>query len=232
MISKAGIAISILLHCAISSSGQKGLTALQFVPSYGDQELDLDQGIYSVHDTDSMHFETLRFYISGIELLNNNKPVWKEKQSYHLVDASMEHTLKIALNVPAAVICDQVRFQIGIDSATHMAGAMGNDLDPTKGMYWTWQSGYINFKLEGKSNLCAGPHGEFQFHIGGYKSPFNSLRPVLLPFRASAINKIRIDIRQLITEINLETQDHIMSPGEAAMQFASLLPGIYKLLQP
>jgi len=41
-----------------------------------------------------------------------------------------------------------------VDSLANVSGAMSNDLDATKGMYWSWQSGFINLKIEGKSASC------------------------------------------------------------------------------
>ena len=73
-----------------------------------------------------------------------------------------------------------IAFNLGIDSITNVSGAQGGDLDPTKGMYWAWQSGFINIKLQGTSNSCPPPKNEFEFHLGGYQYPFNSLQTIIL----------------------------------------------------
>jgi hypothetical protein len=72
---------------------------------------------------------------------------------------------------------------------------MAGDLDPIKGMYWAWQSGYINMKIEGKSSSCRTRKNEFQFHIGGYLSPYYAMRKVALTYdkKATEIN-IGIDL--------------------------------------
>jgi hypothetical protein len=46
---------------------------------------------------------------------------------------------KLSFDLPTYLKYDQIQFQLGIDSLTNVSGAMGGDLDPTKGMYWTWQ---------------------------------------------------------------------------------------------
>ena len=69
----------------------------------------------------------------------------------------------LALQIPSNIPFSKLKFQLGIDSLTNVSGAMGGDLDPTKGMYWTWQSGYINMKIEGKSNSCKTRKNQFQF---------------------------------------------------------------------
>lgn len=205
--------------------------SLRFQPLFGNQPLELETKIYSLHDTDSITIDVLRFYISGIELLQNDKPVWKEKNSYHLLDASQPGTLQIALSTPEKIIYNAIKLNIGIDSLTNSAGAKGGDLDPTTGMYWTWQSGYINFKLEGKSTECNSRKNEFQFHIGGYATPYNSLQTIRLPF-STVQNTITIDLRKMLLALNLKSNNQIMSPGEPAMMVAQLLRQVINSVAP
>ena len=80
----------------------------------------------------------------------------------------------LCLEIPEDTEFDAIQFNLGIDSLTNVSGALGGDLDPTKGMYWTWQNGYVNFKLQGTSDLCNNPKNEFEFHLGGYLKPFNN----------------------------------------------------------
>jgi hypothetical protein len=48
----------------------------------------------------------------------------------------------------------KITFSAGIDSLTSTAGIQKGVIDPINGMYWAWQSGYVNFKIEGKSSSC------------------------------------------------------------------------------
>ena len=52
------------------------------------------------------------------------------------------------------------------------------DLDPLKGMYWTWQSGYINFKIEGSSPYVVIKE-QVCFHWW-FSTPFNAIQHVVL----------------------------------------------------
>jgi hypothetical protein len=183
---------------------------------YGNSKLEIDSS-YKLGVNDSIQIETLKFYISSIELLNKGKVIWKEQNSFHLIDISNEKTLTALLNIPATITFDQVKFNLGIDSITNVSGALGGDLDPTKGMYWTWQNGYINFKLEGKSNVCKTRLHEFQLHLGGYQYPFNSLTSVVLNVSQNEKADILIDIKRFLKTIDLSTQHHIMSPCSDAM---------------
>jgi hypothetical protein len=121
---------------------------------------------------------------------------------------------------------DAIRFNIGIDSTTNSGGVKGGDLDPTKNMYWAWQSGYINFKLEGKSKACKTRNNVFQFHIGGYSYPNNSLQTVTLPI--NKILNINFDLEKLLSGIGLQTMNEIMSPGAKGMQVAKLYKTVFE----
>jgi len=200
-------------------------TTLVFKPNFSGAPL-LGRTI-TLPGNDSIQFETFRFYISGIELMKENKVVWKEENSFHLLDAAKENTLNLPLKTPAGISYDKIKFNLGIDSTTNVSGALDGDLDPTKGMYWTWQSGYINLKLEGKSNLCKTRNQEFQFHLGGYLQPFCALQTIILETDQRKELTINVDVLKWIQHIDLSSKNQVMSPckesallaGEATKMF-------------
>jgi hypothetical protein len=192
-------------------------SCIKFNPSFGAARLSADS-VYHLNVSDSIQITSLRFYVSNMELLDNNKSVWKDAVQFHLMDAFNEKTLSVT--IPSNINYSKLKFNFGIDSTTNVSGAMGGDLDPTKGMYWTWQSGYINFKLEGTSNICKTRHNEFQFHLGGYQHPFNSLQTVFIEITSTSTIEINIDLLKIFQQINLTQQHHIMSPGQEAMDFS------------
>ena len=187
-------------------------------PIFDKTTLQLDKSYYHSGIKDSISISAFKFYISSIELIQNEKVIWKEENSFHLIDTDNETSLSIPLHIPSDLQYNKIKFNIGIDSVTNTSGAMGGDLDPTKGMYWAWQSGYINFKLEGKSTKQ-----EFQFHLGGYQTPFNSLKTISLNLSPNSEKEIYIDIKKLITEIDLTKQHHIMSPSEISVLLSQKL---------
>jgi len=145
--------------------------ALKFIPTFNNQPLQLDKAYYLPNINDSVTIEGLRFYVSGVKLLKDDKVVHDLVNGYYLVDATQPETQTLQLNLPKPFIFDQIQFHIGIDSITNVSGAMGGALDPINGMYWAWQSGFINFKLEGASPVCNSRNHKFQYHIGGYMPP-------------------------------------------------------------
>jgi len=208
----------LFLLLATSLFGQEKTCEIMFHPIFGNSNL--DNSFKKLNGSDSIQIETLKFYISGIELLNNDEIVWKEESSFHLIDITNDQSLNIHLKKPENVIFNKIKFNLGIDSLTNISGAMGGDLDPTKGMYWTWQSGYINFKLEGRCNLCKTRNNEFQFHLGGYQFPFYNLQTLMLNANDQKIMNINIDLKKGLESIDISKRDHIMSPGPDAQLFS------------
>ncbi len=67
-------------------------------------------------------------------------------------------------------------FTVGVDSTRNVSGAQTGALDPTQGMFWSWNTGYIFMKLEGYSPQSE--KGGLTFHIGGFKAPNNTIRTI------------------------------------------------------
>ena len=211
-----------------SVAQQQNRVIIQGKLLYANHALVLNKWLYNSPNTDSVMLTNVQLYLSKIELLNNGKTVWHEPNSYHLLSADDSNSLHIQL--PAANIAfTSIRFYIGIDSATNYAGAQGGDLDPTKGMYWTWQNGYINCKLEGKSTLCKTRNNEFTFHIGGYQFPYNTLQTATIPCNNTNVIDVNIDITKLFDTVDLSKQNHVMSPGSEAVLMANKLPTLFSI---
>ena len=180
---------------------------------------------------DSIEIAQLRFYISGIALLDAHRVVWEEPASYHLMDAEFDSSMQVSLDIPAALPFSHILFHLGIDSTTNVAGALGGDLDPTRGMYWTWQSGYINLKLEGKSKLCKARNQAFQFHLGGYAAPYNTLQTFVFATSNAGKTEVEWDIQQLLLLAGLPAEDRIMSPGIKAHALSEQLHSVIHLIE-
>lgn len=226
----------LLIHLIISTCSSSAQViheqTLTFFPVFGNEILQLNNSKYTLSNSDSIQVETLRWYISQIEFLMNHKIVWNENQSYHLMDVANPESCRFKFNMPASIHFNQIRFFLGIDSITNNSGALGGDLDPTRGMYWTWQSGYINVKIEGKSNLCQTRNHEFQFHLGGYQHPFNSLQRILMNVPDSVAINIQFDLKSFLMDVDLAKQNHIMSPCQDAVLLSEKLSKCFSVQKP
>lgn len=166
----------------------KRMLPIKFEMMYGQKPLRLS-------DTGTgFRISAFRFYISGMEFYDGDKVQWKITNSFHLIDASVPSSLQFQIEIPPQLRYTSVKFILGIDSATNVSGVLAGDLDPSKGMYWAWQSGYINFKLEGASANCPTRNNEFQFHLGGYASPFASVQTVTIKGSGTDKLTIRADV--------------------------------------
>ncbi len=198
---------------------------------FNQQGIEPNDSLYlKVNEKDSILLTSFKFYLSSIELLQNNDVVWKEENSYHLVNLINKQAPEFDLSLPEGLNYNSIRFLLGTDSATNVSGAMGGALDPVNGMYWTWQSGYINFKIEGKSNLCPAPKQEFIFHLGGYQFPFASAQNIQLELKQSQKIKLQFDLSKWLQSSGFQTNAHLMSPGARAKSLSELAATCFTVL--
>ncbi len=212
--------IFILLFVSVVglASSQQKTISIQFALQYNLMPIEI--GKKYVYQNDSVEIQTLKFYISDIQFYQNNKRIDAVQKKHHLIDIENPASQNISHSIERNMQFNRVRFSIGVDSATNEAGAIGGDLDPTNGMYWAWQSGYINFKLEGSSPICPARKNQFTFHIGGYQYPYNTIQNLDLPVADNSNIVIGCDVNVLLSQINLGELYEVMSPNEKALGIA------------
>lgn len=111
---------------------------------------------------DSIKVSELSYYLTNVSLFNENN-VWVNLGNYDLVDVTDAASMNIALaNVPAGTY-SKIRFLIGVDSLANSTGVHEGELSPAFGMYWTWATGYVFFRMKGR---CSG-NRSLTFDIGG-----------------------------------------------------------------
>ena len=149
---------------------------------------------------ESFEISRFKFYTGKFSPLYENKnQEFTVTKDYHLIDFSDTASTYVELTA-AGGLCKGIRFQLGIDSADQDQGAQTGALDPVKGMFWTWNSGYQTFKIEGRSSLSDQPAHMIAYHIGGYREPYNTVWKLEFMttneqvFRISNENKIIIEI--------------------------------------
>jgi hypothetical protein len=178
---------------------------------------------------DPLLLNTLRFYLSNFVFLKNGTVVFEEKNSFHLLDLEDENTLDLKFSELEGLDFDGLQFNLGIDSLTHISGVMGGDLDPTKGMFWTWQSGYVNFKLEGTFKKCPTRNHEFQFHLGGYLAPFQSVQSVQLKVSKPENLVLQLDLTPFFEQVDWAKKYSIMSPCKEAVEASGILANSFSI---
>lgn len=188
---------------------------------------------YVSYQKDTLSFETVKFYLTGFQLEFKDQSIYTENNSYHLIDVENHETMQFSIANHIHKEIESIRFNIGVDSLASVSGAMEGDLDATKGMYWAWQSGFINFKIEGKSPSCKTRKNKFQFHVGGYLKPYYSMKSIEIPIIKSQIPNniinLVLDLGKLFSEISLKETNTIMIPGKEAIKIADLTTKLFSI---
>lgn len=219
--------VVLIIPCA--APAQKIETSVTFQPVIGNQKLVQNLKYYFKENNDSISVDVFRFYISQVEFMYKGAVVSRIDNGYYLVDMFDSVSCQITCPMNSSIKYDHVRFNLGIDSATNVSGVMGGALDPANGMYWAWQSGYINMKLEGYSRNCKERNNRYQFHLGGYFFPFNALKKVELPVSEMGAIRVAVDIREFFVNHNMAELSHVMSPCEKAVSLSGKAAGMFKI---
>lgn len=195
----------------------------------GELPLQLDS-LFILRGAREVKISTLRFYLSGLSVWQDQQCVWREANSYHLVDAEDSSTQWITLaKLPDTLRWNRVEMILGVDSSTEAGGVKGGDLDPLKGMYWAWQTGYIHYKLEGSSLQCGSKNHEFQFHVGGFLAPWQSTQTLRFTVKPQTDICIDFDIAEFLLHTDLQSLHHIMEPCAEAVEMAKRLPNYFRI---
>ena len=197
---------------------------LSIIPTWNKKPLELEH-VYLNQNNDSISFSTLKIYFSDFR--------FKDKISgritsidtlifYDLADSST-HSFFNDLNLSNY---ECVAFTLGLDSSKNVSGELENAYDPLLGMYWAWNTGYINLKIMGESSAVPTNSHEFEFHLGGYRSPFATAQNIQIDL---IDQYIYFDLEKLFSEsINLTKNHHIMMPCKDAFLISQGLSACFK----
>ena len=211
---------------------EKGSLIIEFDNRVGDADLELNTN-YTNSSGETFQLTKLNYYISNIKLTTTDGDVYTVPQdsSYFLVMEDDEESQEVRINNIPAGDYDKITFTIGVDSlrSTMDISKRPGVLDPAQGhdgMYWTWNSGYIFFKMEGTSPAAPiDQENKFYYHIGGYGG-FDT--PTLNNIRETTISMggARAEVRSnKLPEVHLyaDVQEVFKSPNEFEIADYSLV---------
>jgi len=190
---------------------QTGSVDIEFDNVVGTNDLELNTADqpYTNPAGETYKVTALKYYISNIKLLTADGEVFTDPVSsdgskgYYLIDESKEDTHVITLEgIPAGDYTD-IEFTIGVDADRVDEGAQTGALDPVKGMFWDWNTGYIFVKLEGESVSSTDDHHYITYHVGGYDSPNNiRTKTVSLGHEPATVRSDRRPEVHMIVDVN------------------------------
>ena len=201
----------------------------------------MNDSVYTNVFGENYRVSKLKYYISNPGL-KNSILLQKEKNGYHLVDASAPASQSFIFAVRPGEY-HSVFFLMGVDSAHNCSGAQTGALDPLHDMFWTWNNGYVMVKLEGLSPVSPAINQRMEYHIGGYKGRDKVLEEISLIAPSPIVIKaektteviIETDISkwwQFGNPVPIKGTPICATPGQMAKKIAenyrnmfSLLPG-------
>lgn len=170
--------------------------------------------------------EVFRFYITNVSVTYSDGTEFAPKPSYFLIDIENKSSLSIPLDTISNKEVSELTFTIGTDSSLNVAGIFDGVLDPIQGMYWAWNTGYINFKIEGNST-----NSPFEYHIGGYLPPYSTAQNI--SFKLSGNPKripIAIDLETFIRSA-LTKKTSVLIPGSDAQELSKQFKNVFRHVQ-
>jgi hypothetical protein len=225
------LVLNILFIICVSAQTKSDSLAVKINLKFDNQPLELNKNYVSKNDT--LQITLVKFYFSNVEIHYHDNSVFKEANSYHLIDIEKPESLIFKLKNQLSKSIKSIHFSIGVDSLASVSGANGGDLDLQNGMYWAWQSGYINMKIEGTSKSCPTRKNTFQFHIGGYLEPNYAMRSININYNGNIYDNnqmnLEMDLVKLFSEISLKETNTIMIPGKEAMNIAYLSTKLFSI---
>ena len=203
----------------LTCSGQ-----LKIVPAWNDKPLEL-QYVYLTKNNDTINFSTLKMYLSDFRFKEKvgGQVIKIDTLIFFDLSDSSTHSFFNDLNLSNY---ESVNFTLGLDSSKNVSGELENAYDPLLGMYWAWNTGYINLKIMGESSAVPTNSHEFEFHLGGYRSPFATAQTIQIDLNDQFIY---FEVEKLFSEnINLTKNHHIMLPCKDAFLISQGISACFK----
>lgn len=227
----------VLSNTALSQ--QKGINLkVIFENKVKSDSIILYDSIYTNPFGEKYSINKFRYYISNVRLVNNQGVFTKNTASF-LIDEADPQSKEINLKVPMGHY-KRLYFLLGVDSSKNVSGAQDGALDPTKDMFWTWNTGYVMAKLEGISTSSSLVNNKYEYHIGGFEGKYNVLKEISFDLPEAddlkPINQLTIlitaDVNEwwnAVHEIKIIQHAAINSPGALALAMSDNYSKMFRI---
>lgn len=172
--------------------------------------------------------DVCKIYLSGFAYADAQGEQLLTQPQAVLVDFFTPETTQLQLPIPPAN-CQHLILTQGITPALNDAGIGEGPLDPAKGMYWTWETGYIHCKIEGQWQQ----HGRttpFTLHLGGFLPPLQSAQRMEWPLPSSnGVWHTTLDLHPLLLALLHQPKRDLMSPSAAAVALSQTLAQCWRV---
>lgn len=197
----------------------KSTFSIEFENQVNGSPLVLNTTTYKNAKGEDFKINVFKYYVSNIKLSKVDGTTYLIPESYFLIDASKTESTNITLKDVPTGDYTKIEYTIGVDYARNFAGAQTGALDPTNGMFWTWNSGYIFVKLEGTSPQSTATGNTITFHIGGVIDPNNTIRTFTTEINAANPLRVRTDGKP---NMHFKVNAAALFTGKTDVSFATL----------
>ncbi len=179
----------------------KTKVVVEFDNVAGKNDLELNTTDYTNATGETFKISLFKYFVSNFKLTRADgiEYVVPQNNCYFLTDESKPASLKPVLEIPEGQYT-KLSFVLGVDSLRNtkdVSERTGNlDVAGTaSGMYWTWNSGYIFFKLEGNSTVSTQSDKNFKYHIGLFggmdKPTLNNIKTINIDLASEGVLKAK-----------------------------------------
>ena len=162
----------------------------------------------------SIRIDNLRWYVSL-------PPAGKKGSKAWLLDLADSSSLDQQMSRP---VNNKNSLLFGVDSAIQVGGVGTGALDPLRGMYWTWQTGYVQWKMEGAIRVD-GVESPLELHLGGFDGATKAQAMLsdylVYPTTNSVI--AQWDLSPFIAQILDQKKYGVMSPSPIARDYCRII---------
>ena len=222
------------LLCSTGFTPTPNTLTLRFQNKVGPEDLQLMDHTYTDPFGEPMTIYKFKYYISHISVITEDGKEQPLDDGCHLVDEA--DSLSKSIIVPwISHPIKAITFLLGVDSIKNVSGAQAGDLDPLKGMYWTWNTGYVDAELEGRSDSSHANAHFLSWHVGGFKQGQDAARQIKLALTPTAGTiLIDADIKKWFNArhpIRITQSPVCHEPGSLAMTIADNYSAMFSIEQ-
>ncbi len=164
---------------------------------FGNNPVELNTQFYNTIGGDTFTISLIRHYFSNLTLIGEEKSI--NLGNYQLINAAEEPGKSFEISGVQAGVYNQLSLVIGVDSVRNSSGLQEGALDPAYGMFWTWATGYIFFKLEGRTTQ----NQTFGLHVGSN---------TIIPINTASLSQFKIKSTSPTLTIAIDLKEMLEGP--------------------
>ena len=164
------------------------------------QQITLNTVNYINAANDTFNIEDLRYYFTNLSFQKQNGD-WVNLKNYQLVDIKTASTQTFTISKLPAGHYKAVRYMLGVDSVSNSSGLQEGALDPSRGMFWTWNTGYIFFRIMGRNPNSS---RAYSLDLGGNEN---------LPMVVNDLNSFKVKNKNPKISFEMDVNEMFQNPS-------------------